>query len=240
MAEKQKITDRDATLVNILERMASQLQKQAELLEDIVKRQDELSISSGKSERRRDALYRETDSTYEKIGESLTRYRSDMLSLVNEQDHINSNITDLRKMIKDAAFSLEKSAHKIEDLDARINTQSKEMHEHFEHSLRQAEILPKEFADVSRNVTKHHMDAEKAFGKMHHEAQRSLEKSHQETTRRLLALDGIEASLQTLLIRTEPPEKKTPWIVRLFKKIGRFFRTKLPQLFRLLFSRRKV
>ena len=66
-----------------------------------------------------------------------------------------------------------------------------------------------------------------------------LEKLQQDTARRLLVLGDIESALQTLLIRTEPPEKKPFWFIRLLRRAGLFCRKKLPRLLTVKWPRRK-
>ena len=84
--EKTKMSTRDTALISILERMADQIQRQDYLLEDIIKYQSDLSKTMQNAEFQRGAAQNETDNANERVRESLSRYRSDMLSLVNEQD----------------------------------------------------------------------------------------------------------------------------------------------------------
>ena len=229
--DKARMSDRDKTLINILERMVDQMQKQDLLLEDVIRRQNELIRGVDGAESHRGLLHSQTDKSLERLSESIIRFRSDMLSLVNEQDHINKNIDDLSKLIKTTTFAVDNSNKRLADIDERAKSQEKSIREHYEHSLKQAEVLQRELADTNRSFAKLHMDTEKRLGQLHQETQRQLKKLQQETMRRLLALDGIDSALQTLLIRTEPPEKKSPLIVRIFKNIVRFFRKKLPSIF---------
>jgi len=237
MAEKAKASDRDKALINILERLGGELQRQGMLLEDLTERQNEVSQSMRSTEYQLSTQYNESERTYDKIQESISRYRSDMLSIVNEQDHINAGVKGLRKDIGNTVFSLETNNKRLEDLEARIKASEKAMRDHYDASQKQAESVPKEFADVRQNVSRLHADTEKRLGELHRETQRLLDKMNNDTTRRLLRLDGIESALATLLIRTEPPEKKPLWIVRVFNRVGVFFKMQLPAFFRRVYAR---
>jgi hypothetical protein len=290
MAEKVTMTDRDKALIGILERMADQIQKQDSLLEEVALRLNSFSRDTAEMDIRRDALHRRTEDSFQRLYDSLSRYRSDMLSLVNEQDHVNKNMAELQKLVNKASYSVEvnntkvaaldelvktqakeihehnelflkqsekvtaldalvrlqakevhehyelflKQSEKVTALDALLKTQVKEFHAHYEHSLKQADILPREMFAANKHVTKLHTDTEKQLSKLHFETQKQIEKLQSDTLRRLLILDSFEAQLQTLLIRTEPPEKKTLWIVRLHNRISAFFRIRLPLFFRRL------
>jgi len=238
MAEKAKVTERDKanmsardkTLISILERMVVQLQKQDKLLDEVVKNQDECSRAVQSLEFQSSVLQGDNDVTLGKLSESLSRYRSDMLSLVNEQDHINANINELNKMINKVTYASENSNQMVVNMDERLKAQEKSVRNNFAHSAKQSETIQKEVADSTRTVTKLHVGTEKRLGEMHHETQHQLEKMRQETARRLLALDGIDAALQTLLVRTEPPEKKPLLVVRVFNRVIGLFRIKIPLL----------
>lgn len=240
MAEKSKISERDATLVNILDRMAGQLQRQELLLEEIVKRQDDFSKAMDNAKFSQGSLRSENDTAFKRLYDALTRYRSDMLSLVNEQDRINERMAELHKVLNKTAYTLEIADQRLSDFYERVKIQEKAVHDHYEHSLKQAGMIPQKFADTDRNVAKLHADTEKRLGEMHRETQRQLEKLQQETSRRLLALDSIEDALRTLLIRTEPPEKRPFFMIRFVKKVGGLLKIKLPlALKRVLLRRNK-
>jgi len=228
MAEKAKVSDKDKTLVNILERLAGELQKQGAQLDDIIRRQNDFSGALRSTEYQLGTQQNASEKSIEKIRESIAHYRSGMLSLVNEQDQISEGMKEVRKLVGNMTFSIEGNNKRLEDLDGRLKAHEKAMREHYEHSQKQGESIPKEIAEAGRNVAKLHADTEKRLGELHRETQRQLEKINQEISRRLLALSGIEAALDTLLIRTAPPEKKPLLISRVFVFIGFFFRVKLP------------
>ena len=232
MPEKTPVSDRDKTLINILERMVGQIQRQDILLNEIIKNQNEFTKSAGSLEYRRSALQREADDSLGKIQDSINRYRSDMLSLVNEQDNTSKSLKELNKMVSKSSYTLESSAQTLSGLDERTISQEKVVSKHYEHALKQAEIIPKEIADASRSLSKLHADTEKRLVEQHRDTVRLLEQLQHETTRRLLVLDSFDEALRTLLIRTEPPEKKPFFLVRLFSRISLFFRFKLPKLFK--------
>jgi len=219
MAEKAKQSQRDSTLVNILERMADQLQKQDQLLDDVARRQFELSQALDASEQRLVAWHNEVALNVEKLQESFSRYRSDMMRLVNEQDHMAKDMSGLNKQANTITYAFETSIQKLAGLENRAAAQEKTASNHFTHALKQAEILPKEINASTRSITKLHMDTEKSLGRMHTETQRQLEKLQQDTTKRLMVLSDMDASLQTLLIRTEPPEKRPGVLTRLFRRV---------------------
>jgi chromosome segregation ATPase len=232
MADRSKVSDRDQTLINILERIAGEFQKQDVLLESIAKNQSEFSKTSLTAERKFSVQQEKYEKAYDKIRESITGYRSNMLSLVNEQDRINDGMKDLRKMISGVVFSLESTNKRLADLDERVKAQDKALSAHFEHSMKQDENLKRDVADAGHNVAKLHADTDKRLGELQQDIHHQLEKLQQDTTRRLLVLGEIELAMQTLLIRTEPPEKKKFLFSRVFLRIGFFFRVTLPHIAR--------
>jgi len=234
MAEKGKLSQRDSTLIGILERMVGQLQKQDQMLEDMENRQSELLKAVEATELYHNAQLAEASAKIEKMHESIYRYRSDMLSLVHTQDTISKEMADVSALMSKTTYSLELSNHQVSALEERVKTQEKAINDHFTHSLKQAEILPKEIADSNRSITKLHMDTEKSLGRMHSETQRQLEKLQLDIARRLRVLGDIESALRVLLIRTEPPEKKPAWFLRVFRWIGEFIRARWAKIFRRL------
>ena len=239
MPEKPKTSHRDSALVSILGRMADHLQKQDQMLEDVIKSQLESIKATETAEVNRKTLQFEADATLEKLHESVSRYRSDMLSLVNEQDHINKNLNSLNNLINKTNYVSENANQQIAVLGERISILENTVNGHNTHSLEQAEIIPKTIADSNRNLTMLHIETEKNLEKLHQETQRQLEKLQQETVRRLLVLEDVESALETLLIRTEPPEKKPFWVIRLYRRISVYFRSRLPRRFRRKRPRRK-
>jgi len=239
MAEKKKNIDRDQTLINVLERMADQIQKQDSIITELVKQQNGLVVEVANAEFSRGMQISDVNVTQKGIQDAIARYRSDMLSLVHEQDSTNKQMNDMRKLVDRTAYSLELNTQKLSELDNKVKAQEKTISDHYAHSLKQAEALPKETAELGRNFTRMHADTEKRLVQMHEETQRQLDKLKQETIRRLMALNGIESALQTLLIRTEPPEKKPLLIVRIAKKIEGFIRIKLPLVIKKIRVRRR-
>ena len=59
--------------------------------------------------------------------------------------------------------------------------------------------------------------------KTHGETHKQLEKYQRDITRRLLTLDGMMGALETLLVRTEPPQKEPSWMIKIIKSIAKFF-----------------
>jgi len=235
MAEKSKTPDRDKALINILERLGGELQRQGDVLEDVIRNQEELSGALRSAEFQLGAQQSACEKSIEKISETISHYRSGMLSLVNEQDRINESLKDMRRMIHDTNFALETSNQTMAGLDERASAQDKAMRDFYKHSLKQEAVTQKGIADTERTVLKLHTETEKRITDIHRENQAQLEKLQQDTMRRLLVLDGIDAALDTLLIRTEPPEKKPLAFVRMFKKLGVFLRVKLPAILKKVF-----
>ena len=195
VAGKATASDRDKALISILERMADQLQKQDSLLGEIVENQFEYQKAAATSELRSGALIRDTDTSIEKIGEAISRYRSDMLSLVNEQDQINVKMKELSKLVNNAAYSLEKTILKLDDFDVRLKAQEKAFHSHYEHSLEQASNVSQRLADldsrskIQEKYTHDHyklsMDQAEALPKEIANADHHLAKLHADTEKRL-------------------------------------------------------
>ena len=232
MPDNTKVVDRDQALIGILERLANEMEQQDKMLEDLISRHGEFAKTVESAEMNRRAKQIDNDQAHDKLFDSFHHYRSDMLSLVNEQDHINKNIADLQKTVRDTIYALETTNQRLAGLDERLKQQEKISSDHYAHALKQAEVFQRELTESNRNFAKLHADTEKHLSELHKETEQQLDKSQHETMRRLLTLDGIVNSLQTLLIRTEPPEKKPPLIKRLLHKINIFFRIRLPLLLR--------
>ena len=231
MAGDKKLTQRDEALVRILDRLSDDVQKQSTTLEEITriqnvlsesverseKRQSEISADTERADRRNNMRLDGTDAAIEKAHESVLRFRSDMLSLVNEQDRLNTVATELNKKNTSIALAQDNMVNLLAAMSKQQEEYGKLIHEINTHSIHHEEILPREIAEMSRSVSKLHMDTEKRLGEMHKETQRQLERIRIDVERRLLALDKIEAALEVLLVRTEPPEKKPFFIVRIFR-----------------------
>jgi len=225
------MSERDQALINILERLAGEM-KQVDLrLEDSLARNTELLKSLESTGRQLRGKQLDADRSHDKLFESFHHYRSDMFKLVNEQDQINRNIDDLQKTLKTTMFLLDNTNQKLADLDERLKMHEKTSYDYYEHTSKQPEIFRDALEDSNRNFTKLHTDTEKHMGRAHRETIRQLEKFQYEAMRRLLLLDNIISSLQTLLVRTEPPERKPSWVARQFNRLISFFRLKLPMLF---------
>jgi len=234
MPDNPKKPDREQALVNILERLVGEMRQQDSKLEDLLARSTELTNSldsTGRQLRGKQIdAERAAERSHDKLLDSFHHYRSDMLKLVNEQDQINKNIDNLQKLVRTTMFTLDSTNQRLIDLDERLNLQEKISREHYEYSVKESEVFQGTMDNSTRNYTKLHTDTEKQLGQLHSETSRQLDKFQHETKRRLMLLDDIITSLQTLLIRTEPPERKTPWIVRMFGKLVKFFRVKTPLL----------
>lgn len=287
--KKTPQAQRETILVNILERLSGQLSQFEDRLEKIEKNQLALPGLVEKAGSTQNSGQPVNDAEFKKINDSIVRYRSDMLSLVNEQDRLNDRINDLLKRQDAIAGAQEVIGRDTSNLGERFGIQEKAVSEHSAYSVKQREEFIKELdgvnrnnaklyldldkrldsllkdvdgvnrnsgklhvetekrlegigrdiANVDRNANKLYVDTEKHLKDEHRETQRQLDELRRETMRRLLALDKIESTLEVLLIRTEPPEKKTFFLVRVFHIIGRFFGVKVPGAFRRILRRRR-
>lgn len=183
MAEKKKTADRDLTLINILERMADQLQRQDTVLTEMIKQQGDSMREAAEAEFCRSAQQGEADAAHKRIQEALTQYRATMLSLVHEQDSINLRIIDMNKLADKTAYSLESFSQTLSELDNRVKKQEATVSEHFAHSIKQAEALPRELASMGRDFAKLHADTEKRLGQMREDTQRQSENMNRDFTR---------------------------------------------------------
>jgi len=224
MAVESKSKERDMALVNILERMADQIGKQEILLDKIVRLQNDSVREVSSAQLHRRSLQAETERAIDKLGEAISRFRADMLSLVNEQDSITKNMLELNKLISQAAYQLELTNRKITDMDENVKNQDKVLNDKSDNIIKQTGMIPTELADISRKDAKLHAETEKRIVELQQGVARQLEKMQKETSRRLVILGDIDSRLETLLIRTEPPEKRPLLIVRIVKKTGYFFK----------------
>lgn len=263
MPGEKKPTQRDLTLIKILERLSEQLQNQDLQIETVTGNQAELTASINRAEGRSDARQDATEAALEKFKETILRYRSDMLSIVSDQDRIEELTRALAKRQELLAEAQEDINRQLADLDGRFKTQEKSVRDHYEFTVRQGSALSGEIADSKRTSfglhaeteknlgnghneikqllaesekksAKQHIDTDKLFSDEHKEIKKQISDLRQDVYKRLLALDGIEETLEILMVRTEPPEKKPFIAVRVFRAISRFFRFKVPAAFRKL------
>ena len=224
MAAEKKTSNRDETLIKILERLSDDIRNQQMQLDDIASKQHDLSVSLERAGLQYNSRHDVTNAAIERSQESIQRYRSDLLSIVNEQDRTNLIMTDLNKKQAAIAFTQDNISKSLTDMIKLLETQIKDIHSANEHSTRQGESLTRDISGVDRSVAKLHMDFEKRTGDMRKESQQQLEKVRMDVERRLLSLDKIEAALEVLLIRTEPPEKKPFFVIRIGRKLRLLFK----------------
>ena len=213
MAGERKLSQRDETLVRILERLSDEIQKQAVLLDEIEKRQHELSADMERSRLQQHARLDITDGAAEKAQEAFLRYRSDMLHIVNEQDRLNDIIKDLNKKQAAIAFSQDNIFKSLRELSERLEAHEKTIREistysikHEEtlmslalrlevqeniirevnkYSILHEEVLSREITDMNRSVTKLHMDTERSIVDMSRAAEKRLGEVSRDAQRRL-------------------------------------------------------
>jgi len=287
--KKTPESQREVILVNILERLSNQLNQFEERLEEIERNQLEMPGVLEKAGLSQNPAKTDNNSELKKLQDAFLRYRSDMLSLVNQQDKLDERLKELYKRQDAIIGAQETISRDTARLDERFNIQEKAVGEHSAFSVRQGETLTRNIDNVNRNAAQLFLDAEKRLealsrdvesvnrnaaklyvdaekrldtiirdvegvnrstAKLHvdtekhlkdelREIRRQLEELRKETMRRLLALDKIEASLEILLIRTEPPEKKPFFLVSAFRKIAEFFKVTLPEAFRKILRKRR-
>jgi len=224
MAGEKKASNRDETLINILERLSDNIRNQQLQLDDIASMQHDLSVSMERAGLQYNSRHDVTNAAIERSQESIQRYRSDILSIVNEQDRTNMLVSDLSKKQAAIAFTQDNISHALSDMIKLLEAQKKDTHDANEFSVRHGESLTKDISGVDRNVAKLHMDFEKRTGDMRKETQQQLEKIRMDFERRLLSLDKIEAALDLLLVRTEPPEKKPFFVIRIVRRLRLFIK----------------
>ena len=236
MLGESKGSERDQALIGVLERLAGEMQRQDVLLDDILKRQIELSRLLEAAElqfrSRQNDMEKTVEKSNDRLYDAVNQYRSNMLNLVSEQDRINDNIDGFQEVVKTMAFTLDTTNKKFNDLDERLKMLERASGDHFGMAIKQPEILRAALSDTSRSFTKLHADTEKNLKEFQNGTTRQLDNFQHDILRRLLLLDGIITSLQTLLSRTEPPEKRPLLIKRQLERLLRFLRNKFSILFK--------
>ena len=223
MAGNKQLSQRDETLVKVLDRLSENVLNHESLLEEILTQQRELVADMERTERRLLARQDTAEASTEKTHENILRYRSDLLSLVNEQDRLNEIIKELTKKQSTIAYTQDGITRGLSAISSSFEAQDRIVRDISTYSVKHEETLSTEIAAMNRSVAKLHMDTEKRLGEAHKETQRQLEKIRMDVERRLLALDKIEESLNVLLIRTEPPEKKPFFIKRIHLRLRVLF-----------------
>ena len=221
MAVEKKLTKRDETLVKVLDRLSEDISKQQDLVAETNKKQLELAADIERHEARHSSQYGAADQTIEKTHEALIRYRSDMLSLVNEQDRINEAMKELNKKQITIAYSQDNIVNALTNIDKRLEMHEKIIHDLNESTAHYETTLSGELAQMNRHIAKQHLETEKRLDEVNRETQKRLSELNQDTMRRLKSLDEVESALNVLLIRTQPREKKPFFLLRLFNRIKR-------------------
>ena len=215
---------REMTLINVLERLADEVNAQESLLKEFIERQSNVSGIMDDSEFKQNLFRDEVDNSIRQLQDSFARYRSDMLTFVHEQDVLRKNMEDALESISKISYSLENTGTTVSDMDKGFSKHEKEVHDNILFTNQKWDNLPGEFSETNRNISGLHADMVKFFGDTNTDIELRFEKYQKETTRRLLALDDMMTALETLLIRTEPPEKKPPFPKRVVRFVNRFFR----------------
>ena len=221
MADERKLSSRDETLIKVLDRLSDNIWKQELLLDEVIKQQHALTSAMERAGMQLQSRHDTSDAAFEKTRESFTRYRSDMLSLVGEQDRMNDIIKDLSKKQAAIAFTQDNIVNSLTSFNERFETQDKIIRDINTHSIKHEETLSREITEMSRNVARLHSDTEKSIGAANSETKRQINKVRKDSSRLSKMLYEIEASVNVLLIRTEPPEKRPFFIIRLFRSLRR-------------------
>ena len=249
---------RDVTLINILERMVEQIHVQDALLKDLITRQVSVTDTIENSIFHQNLLRDEVDSSLKQLQDSFNRYRSDMLTFVHEQDILRKQMDEVLEKCNKIGYSVEDIGKVVSDVDAGFSKLDKDVKNHIEYSVQKWDALPEEFLNTNRNISQINADAEKnltliqndfkdtndSISLLHSEiikhidltrteTEQHFEKYQKHTTKRLLALDDMMSALETLLIRTEPPEKKPPLPKRIIRAINRFIRNTVKSIERI-------
>jgi chromosome segregation ATPase len=220
----QKISNRDKALVSILERVFEQLQVQETLVKELAERQVKISGAIEDSEFQRNLNRDEVDDGLKKLQDSFARYRSDMLTLVHEQDVVRDKTESTLENVNKLAYSLENTDQIVSQIGSTLEKQHRALHDDIAFTNTQWEKMPLEFANTNRGIAELHAETEKYFTQLQKETDKHFSKLQRETMRRLLILDKMMTALETLLVRTAPPDKKPFAFIRFFKIIGRFFK----------------
>ena len=232
MPDNSEKSKRDLVLAKVMERFSSQISDQGGKLDELNKNQMEIVSAVKSVELHHDVKFNDADNALEHLRQDLNRYRSDMLGIVGEQDRLNKYTKDLAKQQASIAEAQEKMLRALNDLESRYKIQEKTASEIYSHSLEQAEKLSRRINDSDKSVTKLLYETEKTLVEKLAQTEKQADKTRHDIFTRLRTLDGIENSLATILVRTEPPEKKPAWPKRAFRKIHWFFTVKLRQNFR--------
>lgn len=213
----KNLSNRDETLIHVLERLAGQLENINSRIEILEKRQRELNAAVRRAGEKRED---DDDGVYEDIMKSLTRYRSDMGNLVSVQDSIDSDMKLLSKRNESVIKSQEIIGQEMNNLTSMLEAHEQSAREQYALTVRHGDIFVDKIESLDRNVKDLHMETEKHLGMEHRETQKRIDDFNKDVLQRLMALDGIVANLEVLRRRTEPPAPKEPWwITRQLRKV---------------------
>ena len=300
-------TQRDVTLVKILERLSNQIHQFDHRMEEMEKTQHDLPDIVGATGGRYATGLADAEQELARLNDNFIRYRNDILKIANEQGRLEDDMKEITKRQAVMVGALETISRDTENLDERYGKQEKAVSEYSQFAVRQGETLAKDIEGVNKNANKLYLDTEKRLdgltkdidgvnknaaklyldtekrldslakdiegvnrnasklfvdteksletitrdienvgrnaARLHEDTEKNLkdeqrdiirqvEELRKETMRRLIALDKIEATLEIIMIRTEPPVKKQFFLIRFFKAIGAFFSVVLPNGFK--------
>ena len=298
-SQSQSQTQREVILVNILERLSGQIQQFDARLEKLEKNQLELPVMVENAALRQGANIANNDDAINKLNESMHRYRSDMLGLVNRQDRLFESLSELYKRQDMIIGAQEVISRDTARLDERFGMQEKAINDNATYAVRHGETISKEIEGVNRNAGKLYLDTEKYLESIvkdiegvnrnaaklyvdtekrleaipkdiesvnrnaaklytdterrldtiirdiegvnrnaaklyidtekqlkdeNRDTKREIDELRKDTMKRLSAFDKIEETLEVLMIRTEPPEKKPFILIRAFRAVFRGLR----------------
>jgi hypothetical protein len=154
---------RDMTLINILERMVEQIHVQDSLIKELIDRQGKVSDATENSIFHQNLLRDEIDEGLNKLHDSFNRYRTDMLTFVQEQDILRQNMEDALEKTSKISFSLEEEGKIVTALEKGFTKHEKDVHDHIEFATEQWDNLPDKFVETNRNIKQVNEDLEKQF-----------------------------------------------------------------------------
>lgn len=231
MPAEKKIPNRDETLVKVLERLAVQIEHINIRMEEIEKRQRELFISAERADTRRN----ETAAQLDDLKHAFAQAHAEMTGIAYDQEGAGNEmkaVVNRQEAIANRQASMvntqEIMNQNLDQLKSRFDIQEKTARDHLAFSYKHEEKIDGKMAELTHHVTESHVKTEKNLSEHHLETRRKLDEARLETMRRLLAFDGVEASLHELLRRTEPPEPL--WVVRQFRKLREYIRARLSML----------
>ena len=151
---------------------------------------------------------------------------------LDTEKRLDTITKDIDGVNKNAAKLYLDTEKRLDTITRDIDGVNKNAGKLYMDTEKRLDTITRDVESVARNATKLHEDTEKHLKDEQREIRRQVEELRKETMRRLLALDKIEETLEVILIRTEPPEKKPFFLIRVFHAISQFFGVIVPGAFK--------